>query len=220
MNIFLESRRSILGVLLVFLLQGSCDDPDVELHKAVGDSLELITEYPKKDLEVLWKYNQSVFADYRNDDFQNVKPELFKNRLKMNKNNISVTVTDLNLHDSGRFVIVAENKTTSVQLKTKHFVLRVHELIRDVQIVYNYVWLQSENICMFHLWCVASGDPNPSYSWISPQTTQGSQLNISLRLGEKSTLNCSAKNTISIKYTTETVVCTEISEGQRFCVKT
>lgn len=219
MNIFLESRCSILGVLLVFLLQGSCADPDVELHRAVGDSLELIADYPKKDLEVQWKYNQTIFAEYRNDDFQKVKSELFNDRLKMNKDSISVTVTDLKLKDSGRFSIAAENKTGPVQLKTKEYVLRVHELIRDVQILYNHVWLQSENICKFNLWCVASGDENASYSWISPQT-QGQYLNISLSLGENATLSCSANNTISVKYTTETVVCTEKSEGQRFCVKT
>ncbi|XP_052458815.1 uncharacterized protein LOC128017457 isoform X11 [Carassius gibelio] len=202
----------------VLHVHGSCADPDVELHRAVGDSLELIADYPKKDLEALWKYNIITFAEYQNDDFQEVKCELFNDRLKMNKDSITVTVTDLKLQDSGRFAIVAENK--SVQLKTKRFVLHVHELIRDVQILYNYVCLQSENICKFNLRCVASGDENPSYSWISPQMTQGSHLNISLSLGEKATFRCSANNTVSVKYTTETVVYTETSEGQRFCVKT
>ncbi|XP_052458807.1 uncharacterized protein LOC128017457 isoform X3 [Carassius gibelio] len=186
----------------------SCADPDVELHRAVGDSLELIADYPKKDLEVDWKYNLITFAAYRNDDFQKVKSELFSDRLKMNKDSISVTITDLKLQDSGRFSIVAENKTGPVQLKTKEYVLRVHELIRDVQIEDKYLWLPSKNICMFNLRCVASGDENPSYSWISRQT-QGSQLNISLSLGENTTLSCSANNTVSIKYTTKTVVCTE-----------
>uniref|UniRef100_A0A9J7WVJ5 Ig-like domain-containing protein n=1 Tax=Cyprinus carpio carpio TaxID=630221 RepID=A0A9J7WVJ5_CYPCA len=204
MNIFQESCCSILGVLLVFFLQGSCADPDVEVHKAVGDSLELIADYPKKDLKVQWRYNQIAFAEYQNDDFQKVKSELFNNRLKMNKNNISVTVTDLTLQDSGRFSIVAESK--SEQYKSKHFVLHVHDLIREVQIEDSYVWLQSKNLCMFHLRCVASGDPSPSYSWISPQT-QGPQLNINLSLTESATLNCTANNTVSIKYTTKTVVC-------------
>ncbi|XP_042615240.1 SLAM family member 5-like [Cyprinus carpio] len=216
MNIFQESHCSILGVLLVFLHQGSCADPDVEVHKAVGDSLELIADYPKRDLEVQWKYNQTIFAEYPNDDLQKVNSELFNNRLQMNKNNISVTVTDLTLQDSGRFSIVAESK--SFQYKTIVFVLHVHGLIREVKIEDNYVWLQSENICMFHLRCVASGDPSPSYSWISPQT-QGSQLNINLSLAESATLNCTGNNTVSVKYTTKTVVCTDKSEVQQFCVK-
>ncbi|XP_026117851.1 uncharacterized protein LOC113096654 [Carassius auratus] len=206
MNIFLDSRCSILGVLLVFLLRGSCADPDVELHRAVGDSLELIADYPKKDLEVLWNYNQATFAEYRNDDLQKVKSELFSDRLRMNKDSISVTVTDLKLQDSGRFSIVAENK--SVQLKTKGFVLHVHDLIKEVKIEYDYVWVQSKYICMFDLRCVASGDENPSYSWISRQT-QGQYLKINLSLGEKSTFNCTANNIVSIKYTIKTVECTE-----------
>ncbi|KTG05307.1 hypothetical protein cypCar_00037752 [Cyprinus carpio] len=200
----------------LFCIVGSCADPDVEVHKAVGDSLELIADYPKKDLKVQWRYNQIAFAEYQNDDFQKVKSELFNNRLKMNKNNISVTVTDLTLQDSGRFSIVAESK--SEQYKSKHFVLHVHDLIREVKIEDSYVWLQSENICMFHLRCVASGDQNLSYSWISPQT-QGPQLNINLSLTESATLSCTANNTVSVKYTTKTVVCTDKSEVQQFCVK-
>ncbi|KTF78607.1 hypothetical protein cypCar_00049414 [Cyprinus carpio] len=94
----------------------------------------------------------------------------------------------------------------------------LQDLIREVKIEDSYVWLQSENICMFHLQCVASGDPSPSYSWISPQT-QGPQLNINLSLAESATLNCTANNTVSVKYTTKTVVCTDKSEGQQFCVK-
>uniref|UniRef100_A0A8C1N5A2 Ig-like domain-containing protein n=1 Tax=Cyprinus carpio TaxID=7962 RepID=A0A8C1N5A2_CYPCA len=191
--------------VFVLHVHGSCADPDVEVHKAVGDSLELIADYPKDGLEVQWKYNQTIFAEYRNDDFQKVESKLF-NRLKMKKNNISVTVTDLKLQDSGKFSVVAERKTSSEQYKTKVFELHVHDLIREVQIEDSYVWLQSKNLCMFHLRCVASGDPSPSYSWISPQT-QGPQLNINLSLTESATLNCTANNTVSIKYTTKTVVC-------------
>ncbi|XP_016360664.1 uncharacterized protein LOC107702767 [Sinocyclocheilus anshuiensis] len=208
MNVFQASRCSILGVLLVFLLQGSCVDPDAEVvHKAVGDSLELIADYPKDDLEVQWKYYDTTFAEYRKDDFQKVKSELFYERLKMNKHNISVTVADLKLQDSGSFSIVAEGK--SIQYNTTFIVLHVHDLIRDVQI--NVSRLQSENICMFHLRCLASGgDLNPSYSWSGLQIqTQGSHLNISLRPAETTTLTCTANNTFSVKYATKTVVCTD-----------
>ncbi len=104
---------------------GSCVDPDPEVvHKAVGDSLELIANYPKDDLEVEWKYNDTPFAEYRNKDFQKVQFDLFQERLKMNKDNISVTVSDLKLQDSGNFSVIAEGKST--QYKTKFIILHVH----------------------------------------------------------------------------------------------
>ncbi|XP_059377357.1 uncharacterized protein LOC132113549 isoform X2 [Carassius carassius] len=214
MNVLQESCCSILGVLLVFLLQGSCSDPDADVvHKAVGDSLELLVNYPKDGLEVQWKYNQIIFAEYRNRDFQKANSELFNERLKTYKDNISVTVTNLRLQDSGRFSIVAEGK--SEQYKSKLIELHVHELIRDVQIKFSESWPQSKNICVFDLQCLSSGDPNPSYSWSAPQIqTQGPHLNISLRPAENTTLTCTANNSYSVTHTTQTLVCTQRSEEQ------
>ncbi len=104
---------------------GSCVDPDPEVvYKAVGDSLELIANYPKDDLEVEWNYNDTPFAEYRKNYLNKVNPDLFHERLKMNKDDISVTVSDLKLQDSGRFHIVAEGK--SKQYKTKFIILHVH----------------------------------------------------------------------------------------------
>ncbi len=104
---------------------GSCVYADEEVvHKAVGDSLELIANYPKDDLEVQWKYYDTSFAVYRNKDFQKVKSKLFNEMLKMNKDYISVTVSDLKLQDSGNFSVVAERK--SGQYNTTLIVLHVH----------------------------------------------------------------------------------------------
>ncbi len=109
----------------MFCIVGSCVDADPEVvYKAVGDSLELIANYPKDNLEVEWKYNDTLFAEYRNKDFQKVNPDLFHERLKMNEDNISVTVSDLKLQDSGRFSVIAERKST--QYKTTYIVLHVH----------------------------------------------------------------------------------------------
>ncbi len=109
----------------MFCIVGSCVDPDSEVvHKAVGDSLELIANHSKDDLEVKWKYNDTPFAEYRNKDFQKVKSDLFQERLKMNKENISVIVSDLKVQDSGSFSVVAEGKST--QYKTTFIILHVH----------------------------------------------------------------------------------------------
>ncbi|CAM4512924.1 unnamed protein product [Leuciscus chuanchicus] len=208
MNIFQESRCSILAVLLLFLLQVSRADPDVQVHKAVGDSLDLIADYPKEGLEVKWTYNGTEFAEYEKDQFKRVKRPLFHERLKMNKDNISITIEDLKLQDSGSFSIVAERKAD--QPPTKHIVLHVHDLIRDVQIEFSESWLESRNVCVFRLRCLASGDPNPSYSWSGDLVETGQYQNISLRPAESATLTCTANNTVSIK---QTVVCTEKSAG-------
>ncbi|XP_048041339.1 SLAM family member 5 [Megalobrama amblycephala] len=211
MNIFQKSWCSILGVLLVFFLQGSCTDPvhpPQQVHKAVGDSLDLIANFSKEDLEVKWKYNENDFAEYETNKIKKLKSQ-FHERLKMNEDNIGITVKDLELQDSGTFSIVA--KTSSVQYPTELIQLHVHDLIRDVQIELSDSWLLSGNICMFHLRCQASGDPNPSYSWSGDPVNIGPNLNISLPPAESATLNCTANNTVSIKHTTETVVCKELS---------
>ncbi len=104
---------------------GSCVDADPEVvHKAVGDSLELIANYSKDNLEVEWKYNDTLFAEYRKNNLNKVNPDLFHERLKMNKDYISVTVSDLKLQDSGNFSVIAEGN--SKQYKTTFIVLHVH----------------------------------------------------------------------------------------------
>ncbi|ROL44050.1 hypothetical protein DPX16_6495 [Anabarilius grahami] len=100
----------------------------------------------------------------------------------------------------------------------------LRDLIRDVQIESSDSWLPSKNICMFHLWCQASGDPNPSYSWSGNTVKTGPNLNISLHPAESATLNCTANNTVSIKHTTKTVitiaVASSTSGGDVFPVRT
>ncbi|XP_067308173.1 SLAM family member 8-like [Pseudorasbora parva] len=218
MNVFQESCCSILAVLLLFLLQGSrAYDPDVHVHKAVGDSLDLKADYPK-DLQVRWNYNGKELAEYDEGQINRLDPRLFQGRLKMNKDNISITVEDLTLQDSGSFTIVAERK--SYQLPTKTIVLHVHDLIRDVQIEYNDSWMESNNVCMFHLRCQASGDPNRSYSWrFRDSVTTGPNLSISVNLADRATLTCTVNNTVSTKHTVKTVECSGKPAELRFCVK-
>jgi len=95
------------------------------VHKAVGDSLDLIANYTKEGLvEVRWIYNGKDFAVYENDQIKAVDPQVFHERLKLYKDNISITLLDLKLQDPGSFSIVAEGKY--VQHPTKVFVLHVH----------------------------------------------------------------------------------------------
>ncbi|XP_050971531.1 basement membrane-specific heparan sulfate proteoglycan core protein-like isoform X2 [Labeo rohita] len=265
MNNFQESCCSILGVLLFFLLQVSCADPDVDVvHKAVGDSLELIADYSKKDLEVQWKYNEDsgsfsivavgqsgqhptkiieLHVHGRITDVQIVYSDSWlqlknicmfhllclasgdpnpsyswtRHQVKAQSQHLKISLRPA---ESTTLTCTASN-SISFKYITKTVVCTgkpsmPSDLIIYVKIESSVSWLQ--DICMFHLWCLASGHPNPSYSWIGHQT-QGPHLNITLRPAESATFNCTANNTVSMKYATKTVVCTEKSEGQTLCVK-
>ncbi len=126
----------------LFCIVGLCVDPDVKVHKAVGDSLELTADYSKDNLEVQWIYNETVFAEYEKAHIKIVRTQLFHKRLKINEDNISITVEDLELQDSGSFSIVA--KAGLVQHKTKIIELHVHGK-------FNYFFILSNLLLKFQI---------------------------------------------------------------------
>ncbi|XP_051993027.1 T-cell surface antigen CD2-like isoform X2 [Xyrauchen texanus] len=209
MNTFQESCCSIFGILLFFLLQGSC----VIVHKAVGSSLRLMHDIPKENLSLVqWKLNETMFAEYDGTKFNDVKQNIFAGRLRMNlsMSHISVTVEELHFQDSGRFSIVAEGPQ-SKQYKTQDIELHVQDPIRDVQIKSNFTWQESKNTCTFHLHCLVSGDLKPSYNWSGYEVGSEQHLHFNLHPSMSVTLNCTASNRVSIKSSTLTVKCSEES---------
>ncbi|XP_051567983.1 uncharacterized protein LOC127448990 [Myxocyprinus asiaticus] len=204
MNIFQESCCSIFGILLFFLLQGSC----VIVHKAVGSSLHLMHDIPKENLSLVqWKLNGTIFAEYDGTKLKDLK-KVFAGRLRTS--DISVTVEELHFQDSGSFSIVAEGPH-SKQYKTKVIELHVQDLIRNVQIKSNFTWQESKNMCTFHLHCLVSGNLKPSYSWSGFEVGSEQHLHFSLHPAMSVTLNCTANNSVSIKSATLTVKCSEES---------
>nr|XP_055051463.1 natural killer cell receptor 2B4 isoform X3 [Misgurnus anguillicaudatus] len=204
---------SIFGVLF-FLLQGLCAETEV-VHRAVGSSLELIPDHPKTNLtDVKWTFNETVFAEYTKNELKLLRDNLFAGWLE--KGDISITVNNLQLQDSGLFSIVQEGH--SGQYETKFIQLHVHDLIRNVTIEHNEIWLQSKNICTFNLWCLVSDNVNTSYHWSGYPNNKGSHLNISLTPEVSATLNCTVSNIVSVNYTTKTVKCSE-TLGQGFLKK-
>ncbi|XP_051575345.1 uncharacterized protein si:cabz01074944.1 isoform X2 [Myxocyprinus asiaticus] len=212
MNIFRGSCCSIFGVILFFLLRGSCGDSkavNIE-HKAVGSSLHLMLDHPKENYTLVqWKLNETVFAEYYESNLKILTPKLFARRLRMNLSDLSLTVEELKFQDSGIFSIVAEGHHT--QYETKCIVLHVHDLIRDVQIKSNSTWQQSKNMCTFHLQCLVLGDRNPSYSWSGLYVGSEQYLQFSLNPEVSNTFNCTANNSVSIKTATMNVKCSEES---------
>lgn len=79
--------------------------------------------------------------------------------------------------------------------------------ISAVKIQNNVNWLQSKNMCTFHLHCVTFGPVNASFNWSGYQVGNGPHLSFNLTAEARATLNCTASNPISVKYTTTTVMC-------------
>ncbi|XP_055051471.2 uncharacterized protein [Misgurnus anguillicaudatus] len=132
---------SIFGVLF-FLLQGFtegvlrmsafrqidglCAETEV-VHRAVGSSLELIPDHPKTNLtDVKWTFNETVFAEYTKNELKLLRDNLFAGWLE--KGDISITVNNLQLQDSGLFSIVQEGH--SGQYETKFIQLHVHGFLK------------------------------------------------------------------------------------------
>ncbi|XP_056588410.1 uncharacterized protein si:cabz01074944.1 isoform X1 [Triplophysa dalaica] len=199
----------IFGVLLFLLQQETCAEKKPEiLHKAVGSSLHLFTDYPKDSLtQIEWKFCQKTFAEYYQSKFTLFTDinYSFYGRLHTNESDISVTVKNLQLNDSGKFSIVQEGD--GIQFETKEIQLHVHDPISAVKIQNNVNWLQSKNMCTFHLHCVTFGHVNASFNWSGYQVGNGPHLSFNLTAEARATLNCTASNRISVKYTTTTVMC-------------
>ncbi|XP_057199472.1 uncharacterized protein si:cabz01074944.1 isoform X2 [Triplophysa rosa] len=166
---------SIFEVLLFLLQQESCAEKKPEIvHKAVGSSLHLITDHPKENLtQVEWKFCQKTFAEYDRSIFSLLIPDLFDGRLHTNESDVSVTVKNLQLSDSGNFQIVQEGNR--IQYGTKEIQLHVHDPIGDVNIQNN--------------------------------VGNGPHLSFNLTAEARATLNCTANNSVSVKYMTQTVMC-------------
>ncbi|XP_065150464.1 uncharacterized protein [Paramisgurnus dabryanus] len=195
-----------------FFPTGLC--ADFEVHKAVGSSLDLIPDHPKTNLTyVKWKFNDKDFAEYSGNKLKQLGTNLFVQRLKIS--DINITVDKLQLKDSGLFSVVQEGH--NVQHDTKLIQLHVHDLIRSVTIEHNEIWLQSKNICTFHLQCLVSANLHASYYWSGYMNSNGSHLNFSLTPEGSATLNCTARNKVSVNYTTKTVKCSEtLGQGMSF----
>ncbi|XP_065150468.1 uncharacterized protein [Paramisgurnus dabryanus] len=212
MNTTQDFCCSIFGILFFLLVQGLCAESEV--HKAVGSSLDLIPDQSKTELTyVRFKINDTVFADYTKNELKLLGDNLFAQRLKIN--DISITVINLQLQDSGLFSITQEGHT--MQYETKFIQLHVHDIIKSVTIQHNETWLQSKNICTFHLQCLVFDNVNTFYHWSGYLNSYGSHLNISLTPEVSATLNCTASNIVSVNYTTKTVKCSEtLGPGMSF----
>uniref|UniRef100_W5KJB7 Immunoglobulin V-set domain-containing protein n=1 Tax=Astyanax mexicanus TaxID=7994 RepID=W5KJB7_ASTMX len=189
-----------------------------ERRAAAGSSLILPLGYSQDSvLYAQWRYKEQTFAIYRNKNKQiTITNELqFSGRLKVNSDDLSVEVMNLQLSDSGRYFIVAQSSSGD-QLPNKIIILTVYDVI-NVEIKSEQTWKAATNSCDVHLLCRASEDQTVSYRWRGFKEENGAQLNFTLKPEEGDvTLNCSASGSTGNGSNTSTVKCTPEKFGRDF----
>lgn len=112
---------------LFFFVETCAEKKPKIVRKAVGSSLHLITDYRKYNLtQIDWKFCQKTIAEYDQSNFTLFTDinDSFYGRLHTNVSDISVTVKNLQLNDSGDFSIVQQRGIK--QFDTIEIQLHVH----------------------------------------------------------------------------------------------
>ncbi|XP_049338180.1 uncharacterized protein si:cabz01074944.1 [Astyanax mexicanus] len=198
-------------VLLVFSYGVSVlaeEKTPLERRAAAGSSLILTLGNPNDSVSFAqWRYNTNFFATYRNKQLSITNVLQFSGRLKVNSDDLSVEVTDLQLSDSGRYSIVSE-KSPGDQHPTETIILTVYDVVK-VEIKSEQTWKAATNSCDVHLQCRAPEDQTVSYRWRGFKEEDGAQLNFTLKPEEGDvTLNCTASGSTGNGSNTTTVKCT------------
>ncbi|KAG9274595.1 hypothetical protein AMEX_G11552 [Astyanax mexicanus] len=202
------------GVVILVFSYGVCvlaeERTQSERRAAAGSSLILPLRYPKDSVFYAeWKYKEQTFAIYRNKNKQiAITNELqFSGRLKVNSDDLSVEVRNLQLSDSGSYTIVTQSSSGD-QLPTETIILTVYDVIK-VEIESKQTWKAATNSCDVSLLCRASEDQTVFYRWRGFKEQDGAQLNFTLKPEEGDvTLNCSASGSTGNGSNTTTVKCT------------
>ncbi|XP_049338181.1 SLAM family member 8-like isoform X1 [Astyanax mexicanus] len=202
------------GAVLLLLSYGVCvlaeERTPLERRAAAGSSLILPLGYPKDSVSFAqWRYKEQIFSIYRNKNKQIaiINVLQFSGRLKVNSDDLSVEVMNLQLSDSGRYTIVTQSSSGD-QLPTETIILIVYDVIK-VEIRSEHTWKAATNSCDVSLQCRASEDQTVSYRWRGFKEEDGAQLNFTLKPEEGDvTLNCSASSSTGSGSNTTTVKCT------------
>uniref|UniRef100_A0AAY5KXE4 Immunoglobulin domain-containing protein n=1 Tax=Esox lucius TaxID=8010 RepID=A0AAY5KXE4_ESOLU len=150
------------GVLLLFILHHSVGE-SLLIHKTVGDSVELPCPSHLEEpgvTSVVWKYGKRYVAEYYSD-VKYLPGSPLEGRLEMNSKNVSLTVKDLKLQDSGTFSVTGE--WAKGQIPTKTITLKVHEPVSNI-VIFNKVQLLANHSCSVQMMCIASGSSILNYT--------------------------------------------------------
>uniref|UniRef100_A0A6Q2Z7S5 Immunoglobulin domain-containing protein n=1 Tax=Esox lucius TaxID=8010 RepID=A0A6Q2Z7S5_ESOLU len=195
------------GILLLSILHYVVGE-SLLIHKTVGDSVELPGPSPTdgKVTSVVWKYGGKDIAEY-NSDVKYFPGNPLEGRLEMNSKNLSLTVKDLKLQDSGTFSVTGE--WAKGQIPTKTITLKVHEPVSNVVII-NKVQLLANHSCSVQMTCNASGNSKLNYTWKrGNETFRGNQQMQFILSPAEGVINLifNASNQVSEKSASTTVSC-------------
>ncbi|XP_038851191.1 neural cell adhesion molecule 1-like [Salvelinus namaycush] len=196
------------GILLL-LLSNLHYDVGVPLiiNKRVGDYVELLAGIENGHFQSLvWKYMGKDIAEFNSEVVYSPGSQ-FEGRLKMNTKNISLTVRELTLQDSGDFLLAGEGDKGQIDSKT--ITLKVHEPISKVAIQTD-IKLLANRSCTVRLVCNVSCYPNLTFTWERDNEIYGDaqQIHFSLSPAERNiSVKCNASNLVSWKTAFETLKC-------------
>ncbi|XP_038852071.1 natural killer cell receptor 2B4-like [Salvelinus namaycush] len=199
------SKQGLLLLLLSNLHYGV--GVPLIINKRVGDSVELLAGIENGHFKSLeWKYRGKVIAEFNSEVVYSPGSQ-FEGRLKMNNKNVSLTVRELTLQDSGDFLLTGEGDKGQIDSKT--ITLKVHEPISKVAIQTD-VKLLANHSCTVRLVCNVSCYPNITYTWERDNEIYGDaqQIHFSLSPAERNiSVKCNASNLVSWKTASATVKC-------------
>ncbi|XP_036418215.1 SLAM family member 8-like [Colossoma macropomum] len=192
--------------LTVYGLCVWADENTVTECRAAGSSLILPLGHPEESVSFAqWRYEGKTFAVYRKGQVHITDELQFSGRLKVNSDDLSVEVTDLQLQDSGSYSITAHK--SGVQLPTKIINLTVYAVLKT-EIESSQTWVESKNSCEVHLLCKVREAEKVSYTWSGYKTDSGAGLHFTLSPAEGDvTLSCTAANSYSNDTKTMKVTC-------------
>uniref|UniRef100_A0A673W1L6 SLAM family member 8-like n=1 Tax=Salmo trutta TaxID=8032 RepID=A0A673W1L6_SALTR len=186
---FFFSKHGTL-LLLVSIFHYGVGVPLI-INKRVGDSVELLAGLENRHFKSLeWKYMGKDIAEFNSEVVYSPGSQ-FEGRLKMNTKNISLTVRELTLQDSGDFILTGEGDKGQIGMKT--ITLKVHEPISKVAIQTD-IKLLANHSCTVRLVCNVSCNAQQIHFSLSP-----AERDISVK--------CNASNLVSWKTASTTVKC-------------
>uniref|UniRef100_A0A8C2EG85 Immunoglobulin domain-containing protein n=1 Tax=Cyprinus carpio TaxID=7962 RepID=A0A8C2EG85_CYPCA len=130
----MKNNTLLFGVLLLVNGVFDVDADEVSVTVMVGDSVTLhVTEIPRGS-NIIWKFGDEIIARMNeadgNPSTYDGPGAIFKDRLKLDKQTGSLTITNIRTEHNGRYSV--DIRSTNAELKT--FQVTVHDVVESVSV--------------------------------------------------------------------------------------